>query len=41
VATVEAQAAGAPGVPAVVVGGEAYWGDDRLDEAAAAARRAA
>ena len=40
-ATEEAHAAGAPGVPAVVVGGEAYWGDDRLDEAAAAARRAA
>jgi 2-hydroxychromene-2-carboxylate isomerase len=37
-ATDEAHAAGVPGVPTVVTGGEAYWGDDRLDEAAAAAR---
>lgn len=36
--TEEAHAAGAPGVPTVVVDGQAFWGDDRLDEAAAAAR---
>ena len=36
--TEEAHAAGAPGVPTVVVGGEAFWGDDRLDDAAAAAK---
>jgi 2-hydroxychromene-2-carboxylate isomerase len=36
--TEEAHAAGAPGVPTVVVDGETYWGDDRLEEAAAAAR---
>lgn len=35
--TDEAIAAGAVGVPTVAVGGELYWGDDRLDEAAAAA----
>ena len=35
--TDEAIAAGAVGVPTVVVAGELYWGDDRLDEAAAAA----
>jgi 2-hydroxychromene-2-carboxylate isomerase len=29
---------GVRGVPSVVVGGEVYWGDDRLEEAAAAAR---
>jgi 2-hydroxychromene-2-carboxylate isomerase len=29
------------GVPSVVVGGEVFWGDDRLDEAAAAAAAAA
>jgi 2-hydroxychromene-2-carboxylate isomerase len=27
------------GVPSVVVGGEVYWGDDRLEDAAAAAAR--
>jgi 2-hydroxychromene-2-carboxylate isomerase len=37
-ATDEAHAAGVLGVPAVVTGGEAFWGDDRLEEAAAAAR---
>ena len=36
-ATDEAAARGVFGVPTVVVGGDAYWGDDRLDEAAAAA----
>jgi 2-hydroxychromene-2-carboxylate isomerase len=29
--------AGVRGVPTVVVGGAVYWGDDRLEEAAAAA----
>ena len=29
---------GVRGVPTVVVGDEAFWGDDRLEEAAAAAR---
>jgi 2-hydroxychromene-2-carboxylate isomerase len=29
---------GVTGVPAVAVGSELYWGDDRLEEAAAAAR---
>jgi 2-hydroxychromene-2-carboxylate isomerase len=37
-ATDEAHAAGVLGVPAVVTGGQAFWGDDRLEEAAAAAR---
>ena len=32
----EALAAGVFGVPTVVVGGELFWGDDRLEEAAAA-----
>ncbi|MFL5894708.1 MAG: DsbA family protein [Thermoleophilaceae bacterium] len=36
-ATDEAHALGVPGVPAVVVDGEVFWGDDRLDEAARAA----
>lgn len=36
----EAVAAGVIGVPTVVVDGEAFWGDDRLDEAAARAARA-
>jgi 2-hydroxychromene-2-carboxylate isomerase len=31
--------AGVRGVPTVVVDGQAYWGDDRLDEAAAVAAR--
>jgi 2-hydroxychromene-2-carboxylate isomerase len=30
---------GVTGVPAVVVGGEVFWGDDRLEEAASAAAR--
>lgn len=33
----EAHARGVPGVPTVTVGDEVFWGDDRLDEAAAAA----
>jgi 2-hydroxychromene-2-carboxylate isomerase len=36
-ATAEAAAAGVRGVPAVVAGGEAFWGDDRLEEAVDAA----
>ena len=36
-ATDEAAAAGVRGVPAVVVGGEVFWGDDRLEEAVEAA----
>jgi len=35
--TDEAIALGVRGVPSVVVDGEAFWGDDRLEEAAAAA----
>lgn len=35
--TEEAHAAGVPGVPTVVIDGEAFWGEDRLDEAAAVA----
>ena len=35
--TDEAIELGAVGVPTVVAGGELYWGDDRLEEAAAAA----
>jgi 2-hydroxychromene-2-carboxylate isomerase len=38
-ATDEAGTRGVSGVPTVVVGGQAYWGDDRLEEAAAAAAR--
>jgi 2-hydroxychromene-2-carboxylate isomerase len=37
-ATDEAASRGVIGVPTVVVGGTAYWGDDRLAEAARAAR---
>jgi 2-hydroxychromene-2-carboxylate isomerase len=37
-ATDEAIAAGVTGVPSVVVGERVYWGDDRLEEAAAAIR---
>lgn len=40
-ATERAHAAGVPGVPAVIVGSEVFWGDDRLEEAAAAAARGA
>jgi 2-hydroxychromene-2-carboxylate isomerase len=36
-ATDRAGDAGVRGVPTVVVDGEAYWGDDRLEEAATAA----
>ncbi|MBS1880441.1 MAG: DsbA family protein [Actinobacteria bacterium] len=36
-ATAEAAALGVRGVPAVVAGGEVFWGDDRLEEAVAAA----
>jgi 2-hydroxychromene-2-carboxylate isomerase len=36
----EAVAAGVVGVPTVVVDGEMFWGDDRLDEAAGRALRA-
>ena len=36
--TVQAHEQGVPGVPTVVVAGDVFWGDDRLDEAAAAAR---
>jgi 2-hydroxychromene-2-carboxylate isomerase len=35
----EALGAGVFGVPTVAVGGELFWGDDRLEEAAAACRR--
>ena len=38
-ATEEAGERGVTGVPSVVVGGEVFWGDDRLEEAAAAASR--
>lgn len=34
-ATDAAIAAGVPGVPSVLVDGEAFWGDDRLEDAAA------
>lgn len=37
-ATQEAGDLGVRGVPSVVVDGDVYWGDDRLDEAASAAR---
>jgi 2-hydroxychromene-2-carboxylate isomerase len=36
-ATDRAAKAGVRGVPALLVGGAVYWGDDRVDEAAAAA----
>jgi 2-hydroxychromene-2-carboxylate isomerase len=38
VATDEAIECGVPGVPTVAVGDQVFWGDDRLEEAAAAAR---
>jgi 2-hydroxychromene-2-carboxylate isomerase len=38
-ATERAGDLGVRGVPSVVVGGEVFWGDDRLTEAAGAARR--
>jgi 2-hydroxychromene-2-carboxylate isomerase len=37
-ATEEASARGAQGIPSIIVGDEVFWGDDRLDDAAAAAR---
>jgi len=37
--TEEARTRGISGIPTVVIGDELFWGDDRLDEAAAAARR--
>jgi 2-hydroxychromene-2-carboxylate isomerase len=37
-ATEEAIARGVTGIPTVAVGDELFWGDDRLEEAAAAAR---
>jgi 2-hydroxychromene-2-carboxylate isomerase len=40
-ATDQAYAQGVRGVPSVVVAGQVFWGDDRLEEAAAAARAAA
>jgi 2-hydroxychromene-2-carboxylate isomerase len=36
--TMEALAAGVTGEPTVAVGDQLFWGDDRLDEAASAAR---
>lgn len=39
-ATEAAAARGVEGVPALVVDGEVFWGDDRLEEAVAAAARA-
>jgi len=39
-ATERAGDLGVTGVPSVVVGGEVFWGDDRLEEAVAAARSA-
>jgi 2-hydroxychromene-2-carboxylate isomerase len=38
-ATERAGDAGVRGVPSVVVGGEVFWGDDRLEDAAASAGR--
>lgn len=40
-ATEDAGDRGVSGVPSVLVGTEVFWGDDRLEEAVAAARRAA
>lgn len=40
-ATEDAGDRGVTGVPSVLVGTELYWGDDRLEEAVAAARQAA
>ena len=37
--TAEALAHGVTGIPTVAIGNELFWGDDRLEEAAAAARR--
>jgi 2-hydroxychromene-2-carboxylate isomerase len=38
--TTEALDRGVTGIPTVAIGDELFWGDDRLDEAAAAAERA-
>jgi 2-hydroxychromene-2-carboxylate isomerase len=38
-ATDEAVALGVVGIPTFEVGGELFWGDDRLEDAVAAARR--
>ena len=38
--TEEARAAGVTGIPTVAVDGELFWGDDRLEDAAAAATNA-
>jgi 2-hydroxychromene-2-carboxylate isomerase len=38
-ATEKAASLGVVGVPTVVVGETAYWGDDKLEEAAGVARR--
>jgi 2-hydroxychromene-2-carboxylate isomerase len=37
--TDEARASGVTGIPTVAIGDELFWGDDRLEEAAAAAAR--
>ena len=37
--TEQALARGVTGIPTVAIGDELFWGDDRLDEAAAAATR--
>ena len=37
--TAEALARGVTGIPTVAIGNELFWGDDRLEEAAAAAGR--
>ena len=39
--TAEAIGQGVTGIPTVSVGGELYWGDDRLEDAAAALRQSA
>ena len=39
--TDEALERGIAGIPTVAIGGELFWGDDRLDEAAAGASRSA
>jgi 2-hydroxychromene-2-carboxylate isomerase len=38
-ATREAYERGVRGVPTIAIGGELFWGDDRLEEAAAAVER--
>ena len=39
--TEQARAAGVTGIPTVIVGGQLFWGDDRIEDAAAAAERSA